>query len=240
MVNGVAQSFFPELERQYVMAVPPNLTKLSETTLEQIRSLALDNDDYLSKVFKEKATILAKVIKPMGIYSRVDQNDIAPFAEENKYLVNITNDELKKLKLSPGYTIVPHLSDIDNSLYPYYGSDTLNKWSIDNYGPITIPAKGMTIPLTADNLIRYLRCIEVYEGNKVENSAGKISINGAPATSYTFKMNYYWMMGDNRHNSLDSRYWGFVPEDHVVGKASLIWFSWEHGPRWKRLFNSIK
>ena len=69
---------------------------------------------------------------------------------------------------------------------------------------------------------------------------GKVFINDKEATSYTFKMNYYWLMGDNRHNSLDSRYWGFVPEDHVVGKASLIWFSWEKGPRWNRLFKSIK
>jgi signal peptidase I len=80
----------------------------------------------------------------------------------------------------------------------------------------------------------------VYEGNKFENRNGKIYINGSESTQYTFKMDYFWMMGDNRHNSLDSRYWGFVPEDHVVGKASLIWFSWEGGPRWKRLFNGIK
>ena len=89
-------------------------------------------------------------------------------------------------------------------------------------------------------MIRYQRCIEVYEGNKFENRAGKYFINGVEATSYTFKMDYYWLMGDNRHNSLDSRYWGFVPEDHVVGKASLIWFSYEKGPRWERLFRWIK
>ena len=126
----------------------------------------------------------------------------------------------------------------DRKLFPYY--DTVNRWSADNYGPLTIPKKGATIQLTTDNLIRYQRCIEVYEGNKFENRNGQHFINGVAATSYTFKMNYFWMMGDNRHNSLDSRYWGFVPEDHVVGKASLIWFSWENGPRWKRLFNSIK
>jgi signal peptidase I len=108
---------------------------------------------------------------------------------------------------------------------------------------LVVPKKGMTIALTADNLIRYGRCIGVYEGNTVENSndgSGKVLINGKPQDSYTFKLNYFWMMGDNRHNSLDSRFWGFVPEDHVVGKASMIWFSWEHGPRWKRLFSTIK
>jgi signal peptidase I len=98
----------------------------------------------------------------------------------------------------------------------------------------------MTIALTPDNLVRYQRCIQVYENNKFENKGGKIFINDKEASSYTFKMDYLFMMGDNRHNSLDSRYWGFVPEDHVVGKASLIWFSWEGGPRWKRLFSGIK
>ena len=126
----------------------------------------------------------------------------------------------------------------DSQLFPYY--NVSSKWSADNYGPITIPKKGLSIELTPDNVIRYQRCIEVYENNKFENRGGQIFINGKQASSYTFKMDYHWMMGDNRHNSLDSRYWGFVPEDHVVGKASLIWFSWEGGPRWKRLFSSIK
>ncbi len=103
-----------------------------------------------------------------------------------------------------------------------------------------IPAKGATIQLNADNYIRYHRCISSYENNKLEMVGDKFYLNGKEATTYTFKMNYYWLMGDNRHNSLDSRYWGFVPEDHVVGKASLIWFSWEKGPRWNRLFKSIK
>ena len=105
---------------------------------------------------------------------------------------------------------------------------------------IVIPKKGETIQLTADNYIRYQRCIAADEGNKIAFTNGKVYINDKEAATYTFKMNYYWLMGDNRHNSLDSRYWGFVPEDHVVGKASLIWFSWEKGPRWKRLFRSIK
>jgi signal peptidase I len=154
--------------------------------------------------------------------------------------VNITNEERKTLSLPAGYTIQDDFMNEGPSLFPYYG-DTSHHWQVDNYGPLWIPKKGATIQLTPDNLTRYLRCIQVYEGNTVENNNGKILINGKEATDYTFKMDYYWMMGDNRHNSLDSRFWGFVPEDHVVGKASLIWFSvGEHGPRWKRLFNSIK
>ena len=182
--------------------------------------------------YLDKETLAA-----MGIDARFDQFDVRQIDQSN-WLVNITNDEKTKLKLPAGYTIVDYIMTPDKSLFPYY--DTTNHWSADNYGPLTIPKKGSTIQLTPDNLIRYQRCIEVYEGNKFENRNGQYFINDVAATSYTFKMDYFWMMGDNRHNSLDSRYWGFVPEDHVVGKASLIWFSWEKGPRWKRIFNSIK
>ena len=100
--------------------------------------------------------------------------------------------------------------------------------------------KGTTITLTPENIAFYRRIIAVYEHNTLEEKDGQFIINGKPANQYTFKMDYFWMMGDNRHNSQDSRFWGYVPEDHVVGKASLIWFSWDGGPRWKRLFKTIK
>ncbi|MEQ1554055.1 MAG: signal peptidase I [Ferruginibacter sp.] len=174
----------------------------------------------------------------LGINARLDQQGELNQIDQTNWLVNITNEEKPNLKLPAGYTISDYITEQDKELFPYY--DTTHHWSADNFGPITIPQKGSTIELTPDNIIKYQRCIEVYEGNKFENLNGKILINGVATTKYTFKMNYYWMMGDNRHNSLDSRYWGFVPEDHVVGKASLIWFSWEGGPRWKRLFNTIK
>ena len=179
----------------------------------------------------------ADQLKSMGIAVREEQGDKIQL-QTNSFLVNITNEEKAHLKLPPGYTVTDFIMEPDSQLFPYY--DTLHRWSADNYGPIQIPAKGQTIALTPDNIIRYGRCIQVYEGNTLEERGGQYLVNGKPATSYTFRMNYFFMMGDNRHNSLDSRYWGFVPEDHVVGEASMIWFSWENGPRWKRLFNIIK
>lgn len=123
-----------------------------------------------------------------------------------------------------------------------FPQDTLHyKWNVDNMGPLVVPAKGTTVQLTPENIALYRRIIDVYEENDFEERDGQFIINGKPATSYTFKMDYYWMMGDNRHNSLDSRFWGFVPENHVVGKAWFVWLSYgEDGIRWSRLLRSVR
>lgn len=131
---------------------------------------------------------------------------------------------------------------VTGDLYPLNGN---YGWTRDNYGPIWIPQKGKSIKLNMRNIAIYERPIKVYEGNELDVRGGKIYINGKEAREYTFKMDYYWMMGDNRHNSADSRYWGFVPEDHIVGKPIFIWWSSDpdrsglSGIRWGRLFKMV-
>lgn len=131
-----------------------------------------------------------------------------------------------------------------SSVYPH--NNKLFPWNQDNYGPVVIPQKGMKIDLNIDNIVMYRRVIETYEGNTFEIKGNDVFINGQVTKDYTFQMDYYWAMGDNRHNSLDSRFWGFVPEDHIVGKASFIWMSYgpgggyKSGIRWNRLFRGVR
>lgn len=177
-------------------------------------------------------------LQSFGIHTDPDLHEFMAY-NEGMYIINMTQAEMKNVAaLKNVIKVDVQINPVSNDLYPYYDSSA--HWSVDNFGPLWVPKKGGSITLTPDNYIRYERCIRTYEGNELENKNGKIFLNGVEASSYTFKMDYYWLMGDNRHNSLDSRYWGFVPEDHVVGRASLIWFSWEKGPRWKRLFNVIR
>ena len=139
-------------------------------------------------------------------------------------------------------SIQPVTETSDMDIYPLNGN---KHWTRDNYGPIWIPKKGETLKLTLDNLPVYERPICAYEGNELAVRDGKIYINGKETKEYTFKLDYYWMQGDNRHNSADSRYWGFVPEDHIVGKPIFIWWSSDpdrrgmNGIRWHRLFRFV-
>jgi signal peptidase I len=163
-------------------------------------------------------------------------------------LINLTEEMARKLRSNPNVALLekktekPGVVINPTEIFPY---DTANyKWNQDNFGPIYIPKKGATVAINMKSIPLYRRIIEVYEGNDFDIKGNDIYINGKKADSYTFKMDYYWMMGDNRHNSADSRYWGFVPEDHIVGTPSFIWLSINHdyklfdgGIRWSRIFS---
>ncbi len=163
------------------------------------------------------------------------------------YMLNLTDENAAKLKANPivksiTKQIVPK-GTYERGVFPH---NKQYAWSIDNYGPIYIPEAGKTVELNAKSLPFYKRIIEVYENNNLTTNGDEIFINGKLATTYTFKQDYYWMMGDNRHNSEDARYWGYVPFDHVVGKPVFIWFSWDSNGegiaqkiRWERLFTTV-
>ena len=162
----------------------------------------------------------------------------------------LTAQMLEKVKGYPNVVSVeanidvwpPDYPDSERSIFPF---DSRYEWTRDNFGPLWIPKKGVEVALTMDNLPLYERIITSYEGNTLKVEGEDIFINGEKASSYVFKQDYYFMMGDNRHNSLDSRYWGFVPEDHVVGKPAMIWLSvdsqkkFPKSIRWRRFFKFV-
>jgi len=189
--------------------------------------------------------------KEFDIDIRTDENYIdyqfqinGNFAKYGTAIMMLTESDSAKLSTLKGVTkIEPIIESYSNmaAQYQYFPFDSVNyKFSRDNYGPIYIPKAGATITLDKKTLSLYTKIITSYEGHTLTEKGNEILIDDKPATTYTFKYNYYWMMGDNRHNSQDSRFWGFVPETNIVGRASMIWFSWDKGPRWKRIFKIIK
>jgi signal peptidase I len=159
--------------------------------------------------------------------------------DSTEFIYNLTQENLDSLRLAGAHIKRKIAENTDIRVFPF---DTTNqKWNEDNFGPIYIPQKGATVHLDSLTLPFYKRIIDTYEHNTLRIVDNKIYINHQETSSYTFKLNYYWMMGDNRNESMDSRFWGYVPEDHVVGKASFIWLSYhKNSIRWKRLFSVIK
>ena len=166
---------------------------------------------------------------------------------DNKININLTQEEVERLEKYPLTVSVKKINHApDNAIFPHVEK---LKWSQDNFGPIYIPKKGATVKLDAESLPFYKQIIKNYEYNDVVINGDDIFINGEKADSYTFKQDYFYLIGDNRHNSLDARYWGYVPFDHVLGKPVMIWFSWDaNAPsftaklksiRWDRLFTTV-
>lgn len=196
-----------------------------------------DNVQY-TYIVKLKANIPDELMKELGISMEdlvsLNQNGFMPLTKRAVKELKARKDLVESITLNTEAT--------KSDIYPLNGN---LGWTRDNYGPVWIPQKGKSVTLTLDNIAIYERPIKVYENNDLEVKDGKIFINGKQTNKYTFKMDYYWMQGDNRHNSLDSRYWGFVPEDHIVGKPIFIWWSSDpdrngfSGIRWNRLFRFV-
>ncbi len=188
------------------------------------------------------------------IYDRFGIKDIYPLNRDGSaYQAHMTLEEYERFKNYPDIVQIVRLTSEkgkwDKALFPH---DPHYAWSTDNYGPLYIPKKGVTVSITPESLPLYKRIIEVYEGsemgidNTITLQGTQVLLNDKPIDSYTFKMDYYWMMGDNRNNSEDARMWGFVPFNHVVGKPVFIWMSWDGNAqglankiRWERLFTTV-
>lgn len=219
--NGVAMENPPRMEDEYFVAT----------------STAVNEE----KVFKENG------ISEYNSYTETF-NDTIPANDQNGYIVFTTSEIAEKLKsydFVKGVTVVKSPKEISEPML--FPNSQLFKWNRDNYGPVSVPKEGVTVNLTPENIALYGNVIKSYEGNEgVEFDDKSLKISGKAVTSYTFKQDYYFMMGDNRHNSADSRYWGFVPKDHIVGKAVFVWMSIDPNPtsllgkiRWSRLFRVI-
>ncbi len=216
-----------EFNRNYTIKISSDA---QATAIQPYVTNGQENPDKSYTISTGFQGIPSNIITTTGLYAQEIYGAVAD--------VNLTLKAAENLRKNTEIdSVVRYIAKkpTDSSIFPHDG-----KWTIDNFGPIYIPEAGHTVAINIKNLPLYQRIIQTYEQNHLQIKGNQIWINNQIATKYTFKQNYYWMMGDNRHRSEDSRYWGFVPEDHIVGKPVFIWFSYDQNESWKHIFKKIR
>ena len=187
-----------------------------------------DEPDGMKKQFTYNVKTKGSGLNPKILYKKFDITEGSRGSSVNEYNLFLTDEAVGGLKKFNNVKSITQIIDTSSVASEYYfPNNKSHTWNVDNYGPILIPKKGSKVNLDINNIELYRDIIENYENNSLKISNNNIYINDSLTDEYEFKMNYYWMMGDNRHNSADSRMWGFLPENHVVGKALFVWMSWD-------------
>jgi signal peptidase I len=228
------------------VGVPGDKIELIDAQL-MVNDASQEEPEGMKKQWHYNVSTKGTGLNPNILYEKYDITEGGYGRNKNEYNLTLTNESRDAIQNFTNVTSVKRQYEKGGIYADYiFPHDKNFKWNVDNFGPITVPAAGETVSITTENLSIYKDIIERYENNKLEVVAGEIYINDKVATTYTFAMDYFWMMGDNRHNSADSRFWGFVPENHIVGKALFVWMSWDKNAkglkkiRWNRLFSSVK